>query len=216
MSQDQYEIINVTTIYILFIVKLGKHRNCWCHGSLCRQVSNNDIEGVRCRTPCLPWGRLSNTCVILVLMELRYLSVDGTAFSNHFAPPPPPLSKVKNRLSLRRLSIDFCNITGLLPDTWNGGLRMPREWRERFPRHWLQRKPLVSDPGMHHGTYVTHLPWCMSGSQTSGGGENVPGIPGACATHNFTYLTRGPLATLDLVHHRGFRLSLIIRLGISH
>ena len=29
----------------------------------------------------------------------------------------------------------------------------------RFPRHWLQRKPLVSDPGMHHGTCVTHVPW---------------------------------------------------------
>ena len=28
---------------------------------------------------------------------------------------------------------------------------------------------------------------------TRGGGENVPGIPGACATHNFTYLVRGIL-----------------------
>ena len=26
-----------------------------------------------------------------------------------------------------------------------------------------------------------------------GGGENVPGIPGVCATRNFTYLVRGPL-----------------------
>ena len=34
---------------------------------------------------------------------------------------------------------------------------------------------------MHHGTCVTHVPWCMSGSLTCGGGENVPGIPGACA-----------------------------------
>ena len=42
-------------------------------------------------------------------------------------------------------------------------------------------KPLVSDPGMHHDTCVTHVPWCMSGSLTCGGGENVPGIPGACA-----------------------------------
>ena len=25
------------------------------------------------------------------------------------------------------------------------------------------------------------------------GGENAPGIPGACATRSFTYLTRGPL-----------------------
>ena len=34
---------------------------------------------------------------------------------------------------------------------------------------------------MHHGTCVTHVPWCMSGSLTCGYGENVPGIPGTCA-----------------------------------
>ena len=51
-----------------------------------------------------------------------------------------------------------------------------------FPRRRFQRKPLVSDPGMHHGTCVTHVPWCMSGSLTCGDGENVPGIPGACAS----------------------------------
>ena len=33
----------------------------------------------------------------------------------------------------------------------------------------------------------------MPGSLTGGGGENVPGNPGACATHNFTYVVRGPL-----------------------
>ena len=48
------------------------------------------------------------------------------------------------------------------------------------PRRQFQRKPLVSDPGMHHGTCVTHVPWCMSGSLTCDDGENVPGIPGAC------------------------------------
>ena len=60
-----------------------------------------------------------------------------------------------------------------------------------FSRHRLQKKPPVSDPGMHHDTRATHVPWCMSGSLTRGGGENVPGIPGACASRNFTYLTRG-------------------------
>ena len=60
------------------------------------------------------------------------------------------------------------------------------------PRRGLQRKPLVGDPGKHHSTCVTHVPWCMSGSLTRGGGENVPGIPGACATRNFAYLARGP------------------------
>ena len=82
---------------------------------------------------------------------------------------------------------------GLLPDTWNFGLLMSRECRERLSRHWLQRKPLVIDPGMYYGTCVTHGPWCMSGSLIHRGGKNVPGIPGACTACNFAYLTRGPL-----------------------
>ena len=81
---------------------------------------------------------------------------------------------------------------GLLPDTQNWGLRMRREFRERFSCHRLQKKTLVSDIGMHHGTCITHVPWCMSGSLTRGGGENVPGIPGACANRNCVYLVRGP------------------------
>ena len=32
----------------------------------------------------------------------------------------------------------------------------------------------------------------MSGSLIRGGGENVPGFTGACATRNFAYLVRGP------------------------
>ena len=52
--------------------------------------------------------------------------------------------------------------------------------------------PLFSYPGMHHGTFVTHVRWYMSESLIRGGGENVHGIPGTCATLNFTYLARGP------------------------
>ena len=40
---------------------------------------------------------------------------------------------------------------------------MRREYRERFPRHRGG-----SDPDMHHGTCVTHVPWWMTGSLTSG------------------------------------------------
>ena len=47
-----------------------------------------------------------------------------------------------------------------------------------FPRHRLQTKPLDSDPGMHHGTCVTHVPGCMSGSLTRGGIETFPAFPG--------------------------------------
>ena len=72
---------------------------------------------------------------------------------------------------------------GLLPDTQNNGLCMHQECRR-------QRKPLFGAHGMYHGTFVTHVPWCMSGSLTRDGGENVPGIPGAYATRNFVYLVR--------------------------
>ena len=92
--------------------------------------------------------------------------------------------------SCRRCIILFT--MDILTDTQTGWLRMYREFRERFPRYRLQRKLRVSDPGMHHVTCVTHVPWCISGSPTGGGGENVPGIPGACVTSNFTYLARGP------------------------
>ena len=84
-------------------------------------------------------------------------------------------------------------LVGLLRDTYNCGLRMRRECRERFPRHGLQIKQLESDPGMHHGTCATYLSWCMSGSPTRCGGENVPAIPGACTTRNFVSLVKGPL-----------------------
>ena len=62
----------------------------------------------------------------------------------------------------------------------------------------LSRPSRVSDPDMHHGTCVTHVPWCLPGLLTIansfdiGGGENVSGIPSACTTRNVTYLVRAP------------------------
>ena len=55
----------------------------------------------------------------------------------------------------------------------------------------------VRDPDMHRGTCMTHVPWCLPGSLTSGflwsrWRGKVPGIPGAFVTRNFTYMLRGP------------------------
>ena len=103
-----------------------------------------------------------------------------------------PEQSQQNKKSVHN-SMDWLYIVvGLLPDTQICGLRMRRECRESFPRHRLQRKPVVSDPNIHHDTCVTHVSGCMSGSLTSSDGENVFGIPGACATRNFPYLARGP------------------------
>ena len=60
-----------------------------------------------------------------------------------------------------------------------------------FPATRFQRKSLVSDHGRHHGT-------CVTGSLTHGGRKIVPGIPGACATPNFTYLIRGTYQCFSL------------------
>ena len=84
----------------------------------------------------------------------------------------------------------------LLPDMINCGLRMRGEW-EHFSRHRLQRKPPVSDPSMHHGTCIMHIPRCMSGSLTRGGGENVSGIPGA-------FYVSGKRPIVAIAYHRIF------------
>ena len=70
-----------------------------------------------------------------------------------------------------------------------------------FPRRRFQSKPLVSDPGMHHGTCVTHVPWCMSGSLTCGDGENVPGIPGACAPAILRIWQEAHAVTVNILVH---------------
>ena len=102
--------------------------------------------------------------------------------------PSPCLS---TQCIFTQASITYICCMSLLPDTQNCGLRIRRECPEHFSHNRLKMKPLVSDPGMHHGTCVTHVPWCMSGTLTRCGGENVPGIPGACTTPNIAYLVRG-------------------------
>ena len=81
----------------------------------------------------------------------------------------------------------YIYLMGLLPNTQNCDLCMHRECRETFPRHRLQRKPLVSDPSMQYGTCVTHVPWCMYGSPTRDGGETVLAFP-AHAQHAILYI----------------------------
>ena len=68
----------------------------------------------------------------------------------------PSVTKISLKITYLKFSSIICamlrggHCMSLLPDTQNCGLRMRREWRERFPRHRIQRKPPVSDPGMHH------------------------------------------------------------------
>ena len=61
--------------------------------------------------------------------------------------------------------------------------------RERFPR-----KLLDCDPGMHHGTCVTRHARAVMHIAIANPRwwEKVPSIPGACSTHNFAYLAKGP------------------------
>ena len=70
-----------------------------------------------------------------------------------------------------------CACIGLLPDTYNCVLSMHRKYRERFPPPPTSKETASLRP--RHA--ARHVPWCMSGSLTRLGGENVPGITVACA-----------------------------------
>ena len=43
----------------------------------------------------------------------------------------------------------------------------PTLWVTHAPAMMFSPPPLVSDPDIHHGTCVTHVPWCIPGSLTS-------------------------------------------------
>ena len=66
-----------------------------------------------------------------------------------------------------------------------------------FPRRRLQRKLLVSDPGMHHGTCVTHVPWCMSGLLNQRRRRKHSRHSRHMRTRNLTNLVRGPLCLIS-------------------
>ena len=82
----------------------------------------------------------------------------------------------------------------LLPNTLNSGLRMRRECRERFPCQLTLAIPTCITARAWHTCRDAWQDRQLAVSFEVSGGENVPGIPGACATHNFTYLAWGPLA----------------------
>ena len=65
------------------------------------------------------------------------------------------------------------------------------ECRERFPRHIGLAIPTC----ITARTWRTYRDACrdrkLADYFEAGGGENFPGIPGACSTRNFNYLKRG-------------------------
>ena len=76
-------------------------------------------------------------------------------------------------------------IMGLLPDTWNTGCACARNAGNDFPA--TDYKETASYWSRHASRHVRHVHVRVASPLWR---ENVPGIPGACATYNFT--TRGP------------------------
>ena len=72
---------------------------------------------------------------------------------------------------------------GLLPDTQTCGLRMRRECRESFPRHRGLAIPTCITARASRTCRDACWNRQLAVSFEIGGGENVPGIPGAYATH---------------------------------
>ena len=72
----------------------------------------------------------------------------------------------------------------------------------QIPKIAFSPPPRVSDPDMHHGTCVTHVPWCMPGSLTNGflwsrwWGKTFPAFPAHAQPTIFAYLVRGPCTVM--------------------
>ena len=88
----------------------------------------------------------------------------------------------------------------LLPDTQNCGLCMRRECKERFPRHRGLAIPACITTRACCTCHDAYRGRWLAVSFEVGGGENVPGIPGACASCSFAYLVRSPWTPGELGH----------------
>ena len=91
----------------------------------------------------------------------------------------------------------------------NCGLRMRREYRERFPRHHGLAFPTCITARASRTCRDARLDRLLVVYFDAGGGENVPGIPGACANRNFTYLVRDPCLLTNRLSHGGSSQKLI-------
>ena len=95
-----------------------------------------------------------------------YFSLYQIDFMNHkhtyhvYPPPPPPPGWCIYLCSSSPKRIDILSYMGLLTDI--AGFACAGNVGDVFPAR-PQRKPLVRDLSIHHGTYLTHMPWCMSG-----------------------------------------------------
>ena len=77
---------------------------------------------------------------------------------------------------------------------------MRRECRERFPRHLRSAIPACITARAPRTSRDACRDRYLVVSFGVGGGNNVPGIPGACATRNFAYLVKGPCTVVREVH----------------
>ena len=87
---------------------------------------------------------------------------------------------------------------GLLQDTQNCGCACAGNAGNVFPVTAGKRSRHASRH-VRHARAVMHVEIVNKRFLLkSAAGENVPGIPGACATCNFTYLVRGPYTAMRL------------------
>ena len=154
---------------------------------------------------CMPWANsnmtflTSDSWILQIMISNIMVSMHVICFHLPMeVPTQPGLIRWKEMAAYTRLKSNstmiFCH--GPLARYVKWWFAHASGMPGTFPLHRLKRKPPVSDPGMHHGTCVTHVPWCMSGSLNRGGGKHNTDIPSASASGYFTYLARGPSARL--------------------
>ena len=136
--------------------------------------------------PCTKW--LISPILLVNVLSINVADVTVTLEGRVISGKKHCLTSYKKLGSLC-MAFMFQNIDVIIPKPVKGFIFASCQIRRIASAHapgmpgTFSPSPQVSDPDMHHGTCVTHVPWCMPGSLTSGflwnrrRGKTFPAFP---------------------------------------
>ena len=143
--------------------------------------------------------------LLLIDIENSFTHQPEVCLHFHLTPANPALghNQESKDIKITYHSTSTYTLMGLLPDTQNCGCACAGNAGNVFPvaagkrsRH-ASRHVRYARAVMHAGIAKKQFP------SKSAAGENVPGIPGACATCHFAYLVRGPCRDQNPAYYLG-------------
>ena len=141
---------------------------CWCNQ---RKSFGNKNSPELYRNAWGKWAASNNTPVVIALHRIQSDALQGAAYLT------------KGIVGLSGRPLWHVTHSALCNGPFTRYVKLRVAHAPGMPGKFSP-PPQISDSDMHHGTCVTHVPWCMPGSLTSGFPWNRCGENGAWATRN--------------------------------